>query len=82
MDRDYQKIRKLTKFMRSHGILTLKSGNIELTLDKSALYPKPAVQSPAKMTQKERMEAALRGDHESLRLICWSSPAANKVPVL
>jgi hypothetical protein len=67
MDADLRKVKKLVAFMRKEGVLTLKQGDIELSLSPMAILHEPAVQSK----ESESIPEVKYSDDD---VLFWSSP--------
>lgn len=77
MELDTKKLKRLTKFMRSQGILKLKQGDIEIILSKQAIFPKKPAAAPTPAQEKQN---ALDLEQATLERLLWSSPIANLIP--
>lgn len=65
MDETLKKSKKLVKFMRDQGVLSLKTQGIELCLSEQALFPKKARPTPAE---------ELKDDRDPMETLLWSAP--------
>lgn len=65
MDADLRKVKKLTAFMRSHGLLKLKTAEIELELHPTSL------QHPSGLPETKEDP---KPEHSEEDVLFWSAP--------
>lgn len=69
MDAEIRKLKKLTKFMKKEGITSLKTADIELSIDPKFMFP--VEQSTSQPTTDEIKEEPTYTDEE---ILMWSAP--------
>ena len=74
MDADLKKLKKLTKFMRDNGVLSVKTAEIEMSLAPQALFPVEQAQQVEADTSSDIISKPLYTDQE---ILLWSSPGHN-----
>lgn len=70
MDKDLQKIKKLTLFMKKEGLLSLKHGDIELNLSPQALFHTEQTAAPAENNKQEETLSQFTPE----QIMLWSAP--------
>ena len=75
MDAQTKKIKQLMKYMKKEGILSLKVGDIELTISPEALLPasKPNLPIFPKGAELSEEEIAKMDEKELFDLATWST---------
>ena len=71
MDDELERIKKLTAFMRKAGLLTLKSGNLELCLSPQVFHEEQNTQASGSSPSED---AALKSQFSEEEILFWSSP--------
>jgi hypothetical protein len=69
VDIEIKKLKKLIKFLQNNGVSHYKSGDIELTLSPSSLFP------DKKTKQTEQQDATVEGSLTDEDIMLWSAPS-------
>lgn len=73
MDAELKKIKKLTAFMRKAGILSLKSGDLELSLSPNVFHEEHTHPSNDASSDAPEVPQQVLTDEE---ILFWSAPGA------
>ena len=74
MDRELQKLKKITKFMRDHGVLSVKTPEIEIHISPSALILHTN-DNPNKQKEQYQDQLSPQEKHDQeMVILLWSAP--------
>lgn len=73
MDSDLKKLRKTVRFMREHGLLKVKTPEMELELSPSAIFPESGKKPQA---DNAPSEVETQDEFSEEDKLFWSSPAS------
>lgn len=68
MDTDLKKLKKLVLFCRKNGVLSLKQGEIEISLSPAAMEPESVT------PQTTEPDAPLKPEYAAEDMLFWSAP--------